>query len=132
MPTLADITVKNAAAANVTFTAISASAGDKSPARWRLETAGIPLGLRANLEIASQDNGPKTARRVVVSGNFPFTYTDTTTSQKVLLARMPFRTEFTLPSNLDPAQLADASVIATNVLASALVQAVLASGYAPT
>lgn len=134
MPNMADIVVKDASAANVTLTSLSASAGDKVPARWRLALSdpAIPFGLRPVFEAVSSDNGPKTARRVVMSGQWPVTYTDTSTAQKGLVAKVPFRAEFTLPTNVSAAEVAQAITVQTNFMASTLMQSVLSTGYAPT
>jgi len=133
MPTMANIVVKNAAAASVTFTALSGSAGDRSPARWRYDGDGTaPNSTRPSFSMLSKDNGPRTARQIVMDGAVPFTYTDAATGLKVAKDRVPIHVEITLPTSLPASFLLDAGTMLTNLVASALAQASIGAGTAPT
>lgn len=133
MPQMADITVKKAdGTTNIVYTALTPSSGDKTSAQWRSETAGAAPGLRPTFEMQSQWNGPRTARRANFSGQYPYTVTDTTTSQTTVKARIPFQASFVLPVEIPDTVIAEAVAQITNLVASALVQSSVKMGYAPT
>lgn len=133
MPQMADIIVKKAdGTTNITFTALTPSSGDKVPAQWRSESAGAAAGLRPTFQMESQWNGPRTARRVNISGQYPYTLTDTTTSSTSVVARMPFQSTFTIPVSIPDVTVAEFVAQITNLVASSLAQASIKIGYAPT
>jgi len=135
MPSMANIVVKDASNVDFTLSALSASAGDKVPARWRADANGfeaVPAGLRPQFEVVSQDNGPKTARRVTVKGFHTAVYTNASTGLVGLTAKVPFSFEIVLPTNIGSADVAQASTIAANFVASTLMKSVYSTGYAPT
>jgi len=130
---MADIIVKKAdGTTNITFTALTPSSGDKVPAQWRSESAGAAAGLRPTFQMESQWNGPRTARRVNISGQYPYTLTDTTTSSTSVVARMPFQSTFTIPVSIPDVTVAEFVAQITNLVASSLAQASIKIGYAPT
>jgi hypothetical protein len=133
MPQMADIIVKKAdGTTNITFSALTPSSGDKVPAQWRSETAGAAAGLRPTFQMESQWNGPRTARRVNISGQYPYTLTDTTTSSTSVVARMPFQATYTIPVSIPDVVVAEFVAQITNLVASTLAQSSIKIGYAPT
>jgi len=133
MPKQANIVVKAPDNSDVTFTALSGSAGDRVPAIYRNDSDGtLPLGMRPTFRIATQDNGPKTARRLTVDGVWPTVYTDTQTGQKGVLARIPLHLELTLPTNADAYSVGFYSSILLALCASTAVKDSAVAGYAPT
>lgn len=130
MPTMANITVKNAANADVIYTATVPSAGDRVPARWIATAMSIIAGFRAVFTAVARDNGKQNARVVDLSYKFPIT--GTVNGVETQLAIVPITLSATLPTNVDAAKVADATVQFTNLAASALVREVFSSGYAPT
>jgi hypothetical protein len=74
MPSMADIIVKkNDGTTNITFTAMVASAGDKSQAIWRSTTVGTAAAHQPELRMTSRANGTGTARRVDLHFSYPST-----------------------------------------------------------
>jgi hypothetical protein len=133
MPNMADITVKKADnATNIVYSALTPSSGDKVAAQWRSETAGLAAALRPTFSMDSQWNGPRTARRVNMQGQYPFTVTDTTTSITTVKARIPFNAQFTVPAEVPDTIVSEAVAQLTNMMASALAQSSIKSGFAPT
>lgn len=133
MANMADITVKKAdGTTNITFTALTPSSGDKVPAVWRSETAGLAAGLRPTFEMQSQWNGPRTARRVQINGQYPFTVTDTTTSTTTVKARIPFNATWTVPIEVPDTVVSEAVAQLSNMMASPLAQTSIKLGYSPT
>lgn len=127
MPNMANITVKNAAAVDVLFTALTPSSGDTTQAQWRaLGTATIPTHAPA-LASRTQANGPKTGRAVSVNGIFP--YVQTVGGEQVVVARQPFSLTTTVPLNIPVQAATDNAKVFVNLLASALLQQIIAEGY---
>lgn len=133
MANMADIIVKKAdGTTNITFTALTPSSGDKVPAVWRSETAGLAAGLRPTFEMQSQWNGPRTARRVQINGQYPFTVTDTTTSTTTVKARIPFNATWTVPIEVPDTVVSEAVAQLSNMMVSPLAQTSIKLGYSPT
>lgn len=132
MPQMANVTVKAAnGTTDVVFTALTASGGDRAPARWRVEDSTKPQNARITVSAYTEDNGPKTARRLIVQGAYPTTSTNTSTGQISVVARTPIRLEFTLPTNVASTENDEAAAVLLNFVASALIKSSAASGYAP-
>lgn len=132
MPAMANITVQNAAAANVTFTAATPSAGDRVPAVWRQNAASEIIGFRPTLQVTTRDNAKRNGRVFECVFKYPVFMTDAGSGRKVLLATVPFSIQGTLPTNVDAAIVNDAFVQLSNLLSSTLIRSVAAEGYAPT
>ena len=130
MPVMADITVQNAAAANVVYVAKVASAGDKTPAKWTLDAAHTIAGFRPAVTVNTRDNGPKNARLVESVYNFPVI--TAVNGVDTIVARVPINLSATLPNNVSASQVYDAAVQATNLFVSTLFRSVYNTGYAPT
>lgn len=131
MPTMANITVKNAANADVVYNAATASAGDRSPAIWRVNAAQTIIGLRPKFSFVTRDNARGNARLYDAEFHFPVVGTDAN-SNPVLLATVPLRSSGTLPTNVDAAVVKDAFVQFGNLLVSTLIRSAAEEGYAPT
>jgi hypothetical protein len=133
MPDMADIVVKKAdGTTNITFNKLTASSGDKVPAQWRQEATGASAALRPTFEMVSQWNGPRTARRVNSSFQYPYTVTDTTTSTTTVKARIPYQTSAVVPTEVPDTIVSEAVAQGTNLQTSALVVSCYKTGYAPT
>lgn len=63
MAQIANITVKDRTAADVTFTALQGASGD-SPAIWRINTAGLPPLLCPTFHAWQKQNKDGTVRRI--------------------------------------------------------------------
>lgn len=130
MPSMANITVLNAAAGNVTYVAAVPSAGDKMPARWTANSVSPIIGFRPTFQLATRDNGNKTGRVFTSTMSFPILETIGGVITKT--AQFGFTTEGTLPTNVDSALVQDAFVQMGNLLVSTLVRSSASEGYAPT
>lgn len=133
MPNMADITVKKADnTTDVIYVAKTPAAGDKTQALWRSDTQGTSAATKPSLAISSQNNGPKTARRVETHFVFCQTATDSTTGLVEIVNRIPFHVTATLPAEVPDTVIAEASAQWANLHDSTLVQSVFQSGFAPT
>jgi hypothetical protein len=133
MPNMADITVKKAdGTTDIVYVAQSPSAGDNQPAVWRATAAGAAPAFQPELRLWTKSNGPKTARRVYVGFSYPQTATDSTTSVTSVINRALVNGDSAVIPNEFPSTLAaEFSAQYGNLLASTLVKACLASGFAP-
>lgn len=131
MPQMANITIKDSANADVTFSAATPSAGDRSPAKWMDNAASGIIGLRPQFSVLTRDNSRGNGRVFEASGNFPIIGLDTN-GNDVVLARVPLSCSGTLPTNVSASDVSDAYVQFAHLLASALIKQVMADGYAPT
>lgn len=131
MPSMANIAVLNAAAASVTYTAATASAGDKVAAVWRQNAASEIVGFRPSLSVTTRDNAKRNGRIFEASMRYPIFMTETS-GQKVLLATVPLTLSGTLPTNVDFAAVKDAFIQFGNLMVSTLIRDSVAEGYAPT
>lgn len=132
MPSMANITVKkDDTTTDVTYTAVAASGGDKSPAIWRNNSATGTPGQRPELRCLSQNNGSGNARRVEVQFTYPSVYTDTATSTTKVGSRANFQGTFIIPGEMPDADAAEFGAQIGNLIASALIEESITGGYAP-
>ena len=130
MPTMASITVLDAAGASVIYNAAVASAGDKTPARWNQNAASAVAGFRPTFNCVTRDNGQGSAR--IMECNFMFPHTQTVSSIDSIAAKTTAKVSVTLPTNFDAAEVKDAFVQLGNLLVSSLLRQVAEEGYSPT
>lgn len=131
MPQMADITVKKAdGTTNVVYVALTPSAGDKVPARWRLNAVSPIPNHRPTVEIVARDNGTKDGRRLVMSGKYPVIATESGT--EVLKAIVPVEISMLIPQNVDAVQATEAVHQFGNLFVSALMRSSFVDGYSPT
>lgn len=130
MPSMANITVQNAAAANVVYVAKVPSSGDKTPAVWTMDAANAIIGFRPRLQVLTRDNGNKNARIIEIEASEPIT--GLVNGVETKLGVVPFKVYATVPTNLDAAKVQDAIVKASNAVVGTLIRSVFAEGYAPS
>lgn len=130
MPSMANITVKNAANADVIYVAAAPSAGDKIPAVWTQNAASGIVGQRPKFTLATRDNGKGTGRHV--SGAIRFPIVETIGGIPTVTAIVPLSLEGTLPTNVDASLVSEAFIQFGNLIVSTLVRSSAADGYAPT
>lgn len=128
---MANITVKkHDNVTDILWTAVTPSAGDRSPAVWKSNTVGTAASHRPELRITSRDNGPGDARRVEATGIYPQTVTGT--DGKITVAnKLPFNASFLVPKGMPDADVNEAVSQFCHLFASSLVKEVGRTGYAP-
>lgn len=132
MPSLANITVKkNDGSTDITYTGVAASAGDKSPALWRSNTVGDAAAQRPFLQATSEWNGPKDARRVRYTFQYPYVV-EGTDGRKRVAARVNADLTVTIPQEIDDDDINEAAAQFSNLIGATLTKDVLKSGFAPT
>jgi len=136
MPTMASLTVKKADnTTDIVYDALSASAGDGTPAYWRQDTgaaAGLPVGHRPVLKVTTTWNGPKSARQLKVNFNYPYATQDSTTTLYSVKDRVVFDGIVTVPQAIPAAQINEAVAQVMNLLATTLIKQSGQTGFAPT
>lgn len=133
MAAIADIVVKKFDdTTNVTYSALSASAGDNVAAQWRSEAAGSQSNAKPTLTMTTKFNGSRTARRVDINYRYPQVVTDSNTGLTTVVNQIPMTLSLALPSGAPDAVIQEAVAQGTNLLVSALVRSSLIAGFAPT
>jgi hypothetical protein len=129
---MANITVKkNDGTTDVVYTAVTPSAGDKSPAVWRNNTVGSAMSHRPDFRVSSRDSGPGTARRVEATYVYPTTAVGTDGRVNVV-DKAILTLSFVLPKGMPETDVNEAVSQSMNLLASALNKDTFKSGYAPS
>lgn len=128
MPSMANIVVKKAdGTTDITYTALTPSAGDRVAAQWRENTAAV-AGHRPVVSARAQYNGPRDARKEVITAKYP--YVDPVSG--LVTATIPMSWEGTVPLSVPDTAIAEAIHQFTNLLASTLMRDSMKSGYMPT
>lgn len=136
MPAMASLTVKKAdETTNIVYDALTPAAGDGVDAVWRQDTgavAGLPVGHRALFAMKTLNNGPKTARRAVLTYSRPYSTQNTTTSKYEAKDQASFRLEMTMPQAIPGAELSESVRQFLNLVNQTLVKQAAEQGYAPS
>lgn len=135
MPAMANIVVKkNDGTTDITYDQLAPSAGDGVPAVWRQDTGNgaVPNGMRPQLKLTTNWNGPRTARTARFDYAYPHTFVNSTTGQSESKDKVVFNGTVILPQGVTQATLDEASSQLSNLLGSALIKLALKSGYSPT
>lgn len=130
MPQMADITVKNAANADVVLVARVPSAGDKTPARWGLNAASAIPAFRPDFTCGTRDNSD--GRRRIGELNAAVPVTQEVNGVMTLVDKVTFTGGFSMPKSVSTVLTQDAVVIISNWIASQLVRSAMEEGFAPT
>lgn len=130
MPQMANIVVKDEANVDVTFVALTPSSGDTTQAQWRADALGTTPAFAPALASKTAYNGPRTGRQVSINGVFP--ETRTVGGVEDVYARMPFKVDVTVPLNIPAARSVRNAKLIGNLVAAALVQQIISSGYNAT
>lgn len=130
MANMANITVKKAdGVTDVTFTALTPSAGDTTPARWANTAAETVANLRPTAEMRARFNGNRTARHIDFVTKFPEVVT--VNGVKQVRGTVPFTTSGVVPLQVDDAWINEAVSQHANLFRAALIQQATKEGYAP-
>lgn len=136
MPSMAALTVKKFdGVTDIVYDILTSSGGEGIPAVWRQDTgntAGLPVGLRSQMSLATKWNGNKSARQALFNIAFPYAVQDSTTTLYSAKDRVVFSGVVTLPVGIPASWLNEAAYQGGNLLSSLLIKQSLAAGYSPT
>lgn len=130
MPSMANITVKNKANADVVYVAKVPSAGDKTPAKWTQDALSNVQSFRPALAVGTKDNS--TGKRRIVEVNFAYPIVQTVGGVDTLVDKVTFQGMFSLSKEIDTAANEEATIQVGNLMVSALLRGVFSDGFAPT
>lgn len=131
MPQITNIVLKNKAGTDVTATVLTPSAGDSSAAKWRIETAAVPMA-RPTLELVTKANRAGTVRRAIGRIRVPYAVVNPATGLTQVVNTPAFSFEVLIGQDVPSAVHEDFVAYATTFLNSTLVKASLESMIAPT
>lgn len=126
---IANITANDATPTAQTFTAVVPSSGNVA-ALWVDQSHSAIPGHRRNLTAAARSGSSAAVRRVVIAYNHPFPIT--VDSREVVENILRAKIDVTVPQYVDSGDLEDAAALLGNLLASTLIQQVVAEAFAPT
>jgi hypothetical protein len=128
-----DIAVKkDDGATNITWSIVSGSGGDKSPALWRSNSAAGTLGQKPMFYCASKSNQAGDVRRIDMYGSFPGVYTNSSTGQTEVRGKCTFSASFAVPQNMTSTDVAEFASQVTNLIADVNLKSAIKTGFAPT
>lgn len=132
MPQAIDIVLNNGAATPVakTFTLVSPAAGDNSYANWRLKE-GVISTIFPRIAISAKSNSNK-ARKANIKLQIPSSYTATVTGLTHVGSAFDMNVDITVPDDFPEALRNDAVAFATNLMANAMVKAIVRDAYPAT
>lgn len=132
MPQAIDLVVKNGAATPVdkTFTLLSPAPGYGQPAEWALKEGESSVLFPTFTASAAKTTNA--SRNLKVKVRVPASYTDTATGLKVKLSAFEFNGTATVPDDFPENLKPDAVAYTCNLLATALVKAMMKDGYPAT
>lgn len=130
MPTMANITVKNVAGADVVYNAKTASAGDRSPARWSQDALHAVPAFRPSLAVGAKDNSD--GKRRIVDINYAYPVVQTVAGVDTMTDKITFNGAFSASKFTISTMTEEGAKQLGLLIASALIKEILASGYSAT
>lgn len=132
MPQMANIVIKGSdGVAEVTYTAKTPSAGDKSPAVWKNDAIGAINAARPSFTFVMADNGTRKARRARSSFVWPRSIVDVA-GNVTIVGGASGESSHLIPQDMKVTDIKEYCSQYANLLASVLIQDCLNQGYAPT
>jgi len=131
MPNMANVVIKKFdAVTDVTWTAVQASSGDKSPAIWRNLTVGTAPAFNPEARMMSRPNADGTVRRVEGMIDWKQTAVGTDGVTRKINVGL-FKFEGVVPQGMLLADLNEFTAQACNFVGAALTKQCLKDGFAP-
>jgi len=133
MPALADIsTLKYDGVTAVVYNGVIAASGDKTPAIWRVNAQGTAINFRPELRVMSRANANNSARIVDYMYTYPEVFTNSTTGIASVNTRLNAKGTLVLPLEMADTASREGAYQFGNLMATALLKSIFASGYSAT
>lgn len=133
MPQAVDLVVANGAAVNKTFTLLSPASGFNSVAEWALKEGAISSVFpRFTASAKTTRNAKGNGKGVSLKLRIPSSYVDASSGLTMMGSAFEFNGSVTVPDDFPEALKADAAAYVKNVVATALVQAMIKDGLPAT
>lgn len=130
MPQATDLVLKNATLVDKTFALQSPSAGDNSLATWWLKEGTISSVFPKVTSLARATGN--NSRKIQVKLTIPSSYTDSVTGLTKVSSGFLFNGECSVPFDFPETLKSDATAYVKNLVAHALVQAMMRDGMPAT
>lgn len=131
MPTIADITAKNAAAANVVFKALVPASGE-TPALWRAQSVATVPAAQPYMTIGHRKNADRSAQKVTGVIGVPIYNVDSVTQKVTVTGTVPFNFSITKPDTAPDGFAADYAAYVQSLVNSALFKEILINAFSAT
>lgn len=130
MPAAIDLVIKNGSDADKSFVLYSPSAGENSVATWKLKEGTI-ASVFPTITTLARSTGNK-SRKMQGKLKLPSSFTDTVTGLTKVGSGFEFDFSASVPDDFPEALKADAVAFAKNLIAHALIQAMMRDGQPAT
>lgn len=130
MPQAANLTVKNAANVDKTFTLLSPAPGYGAPAEWALREGATSV-VYPSFSLAASKTQNR-SRKVAVKVRVPAVYVSVATGLPVVSSSMEFNGTLSVPDDFPDAQKDDGIAYTTNILTTVLVKSCMRDGLPAT
>jgi len=132
MTVMANIVVKkNDGTTDITWSAMTPSAGNNVPAIWRSQSVGGSAGFRPEFRLTSKDGGDGKTRVLRGTISYPQLATDTTTSLVQVPNRASADINWRLPAEMPATDINEFASQFANLIASVLIKDSVKEGFAP-
>lgn len=130
MPQATNLTIKNAASVDKTFTLLTPASGYNSLAEWALKEGATSV-VYPTLSLAAHKTKNR-SRKVAVKCRKPATYTSVATGLPVVSSVLEVNVTVSVPDDYPDDQKDDAIAYATNALRTTLIMACMRDGLPAT
>lgn len=130
MPHATDLTIKNAAGVDKTFTLLTPAAGYASLAEWALKEGATSV-VYPTLSLAAHKTKNR-SRKVAIKARKPAAYTSVATGLPVVASVFEVNVTASVPDDFPDDQKDDAVAFATNALRTTLIMACMRDGLPGT
>jgi len=132
MPAIANITVKkNDGVTDIIYNGVVPSSGDKNPAVWKYQAAGIAIGQQPELRLIARESGVG-KRELRATMFYPQVSTNSTTGVTSVVRKCMGTASWVLDKEMSATDTNEFVAQFGNLLASALVKSCVQSGYSAT
>lgn len=126
MPQMANITVLT----DKVYEALTPSSGDRTPAQWRLKDATKAAAHRPELSVSSKYSQNRQYRVLDSQFRYPFTVANSQTGALTVVATAQGKFNVAIPTGVPQSGIDDFVGHMSGLIAAALYQEMLKSGYA--
>lgn len=133
MPQAADIVVKkNDGATNITYTVVSPASGS-NPAIWKSQSVGTAQAHQPELRLLARDSGKGNTKRANHGTyRYPQIATNSTTGVTSIVGNASGTFEFSFDKSMTQSDINEAAAQFGNLIAAALIQSCMKTGYSAT
>lgn len=133
MAQITDLIIKKADGTTfITWTGDTGAAGDKIPARFSSKSVNAIPAFQPKLAVATEGNGDGSTRRVKMNLVYPYTVTDSNTTQTKEVSRSTFKGEWSVSQDMPQSSVDEFACQIANLISTALLVGAVKTQQAPT